>query len=234
MAGPSMMDKERQGNMPRRRYTAEEIIGNLREAEVLLSQGQSVGQVSRSLAISEQTYYRWRKEYKVCAPSRLNVSRRSSRRTAGSRGWLRISPWTTPCCERRSRETDQPGKTTAGGAALAADPCRFGTLCLPGSRSATLQPTLCSAAFRSGRTVDRGHHRPGDAVWPVWLPTHHNHAAVGWMARESQADRAHLAPGRPESAPEAAQAGPTVAEQRIMHPASSPAPEACLELRLCG
>jgi putative transposase len=57
------MDKGRQDNMPRRRYSLEEIIGKLREAEVLLSQGQSVGQVSRSLAISEQTYYRWRKEY---------------------------------------------------------------------------------------------------------------------------------------------------------------------------
>jgi len=49
--------------MPRRRYTPEEIIGKLREAEVLLSQGQPVGQVARALAISEQTYYRWRKEY---------------------------------------------------------------------------------------------------------------------------------------------------------------------------
>jgi transposase-like protein len=57
------MDKGRQDNMPRRRYSLEEIIGKLREAEVLLSQGQSVGQVLRSLAISEQTYYRWRKEY---------------------------------------------------------------------------------------------------------------------------------------------------------------------------
>jgi len=49
--------------MPRRRYTPEEIISKLREVEILLSQGQSVGQVARTLAISEQTYYRWRKEY---------------------------------------------------------------------------------------------------------------------------------------------------------------------------
>ena len=38
--------------MPRRRYSTEEILGKLRYAEVLLSQGQSVGQVSRSLSIS--------------------------------------------------------------------------------------------------------------------------------------------------------------------------------------
>jgi|TARA_Y100000310_G_scaffold211192_1_gene211938 transposase-like protein len=49
--------------MSRKRYTPEQIIGMLREAEVSLSQGQSVARVSRSLGISEQSYYRWRKEY---------------------------------------------------------------------------------------------------------------------------------------------------------------------------
>jgi len=47
----------------RKRYGAEEIIGKLREAEVGLAQGQSVAQVVRKLAVSEQTYYRWRREY---------------------------------------------------------------------------------------------------------------------------------------------------------------------------
>ena len=49
--------------MPRRRYSAEQIIQRLRETEVLLSQGQTVKQAVRTLEISEQTYYRWRKEY---------------------------------------------------------------------------------------------------------------------------------------------------------------------------
>ena len=49
--------------MSRKRYTAEQIIGMLREAEVSLSQGQTVGQVCRQLGVSEQSYYRWRKEY---------------------------------------------------------------------------------------------------------------------------------------------------------------------------
>jgi putative transposase len=47
----------------RKRYGAEEIIGKLREAEVGPAQGQSVGQVARRLGVSEQTYYRWRREY---------------------------------------------------------------------------------------------------------------------------------------------------------------------------
>jgi transposase-like protein len=49
--------------MPRKRYSPEEIIHKLREAEVLLGQDQTVQQAARQLGISEQTYYRWRKEY---------------------------------------------------------------------------------------------------------------------------------------------------------------------------
>ena len=49
--------------MGRKRFTAEEIIGKLRQAEVFLSQGLPVEEVLRKLGVSGQTYYRWRKEY---------------------------------------------------------------------------------------------------------------------------------------------------------------------------
>ena len=49
--------------MARKRYSPEQIITKLREAEVLLSQGMTVVEAARKLEISEQTYYRWRKEY---------------------------------------------------------------------------------------------------------------------------------------------------------------------------
>jgi putative transposase len=49
--------------MSRKRFTTEQIIGMLREAEVLLSQGRTTGEVCRQLGVSEQSYYRWRKEY---------------------------------------------------------------------------------------------------------------------------------------------------------------------------
>jgi putative transposase len=49
--------------MPRNRFTAEEIITKFREAEVLLSKGQKVGEVCRQLNVSKNTYCRWRKEY---------------------------------------------------------------------------------------------------------------------------------------------------------------------------
>ena len=49
--------------MPRKRYQVEEIIQKLRAAEVLLSQGKNVAEACRQIGVTEQTYYRWRKEY---------------------------------------------------------------------------------------------------------------------------------------------------------------------------
>ena len=49
--------------MGRKRHTPEQIITALREAEVGLGRGKSVKLISRELGITEQTYYRWRREY---------------------------------------------------------------------------------------------------------------------------------------------------------------------------
>jgi len=49
--------------MSRKRFSVEQIINHLREAEVFLSQGQTVGEICRRIGVSEQSYYRWRREY---------------------------------------------------------------------------------------------------------------------------------------------------------------------------
>jgi transposase-like protein len=49
--------------MGRKRYSPEQIVTMLREAEVFLSQGTQVAEVCRKLGVTEQTYYRLRKEY---------------------------------------------------------------------------------------------------------------------------------------------------------------------------
>jgi transposase-like protein len=49
--------------MSHKRFKPEQIINLLREAEVGLSQGHRIGEVCRSLGISQQSYYRWRSEY---------------------------------------------------------------------------------------------------------------------------------------------------------------------------
>jgi transposase-like protein len=49
--------------MARKGRSTEEIIAALREAEVRLGQGDTIGKICRGLGISEQTYYKWRREY---------------------------------------------------------------------------------------------------------------------------------------------------------------------------
>ena len=49
--------------MARRKYTPEQIISKLREVEVALAQGTTVGLAVRGIEVTEQTYYRWRREY---------------------------------------------------------------------------------------------------------------------------------------------------------------------------
>jgi len=49
--------------MSKKRYRPEEIIGKLREADVLLSQGKKVVDVIKALGVTDVTYYRWRQEF---------------------------------------------------------------------------------------------------------------------------------------------------------------------------
>ena len=49
--------------MSRKRYSSEQIIGYLREAEIFQGKGSTIPQICNKIEVSEQTYYRWRKEY---------------------------------------------------------------------------------------------------------------------------------------------------------------------------
>ena len=77
--------------MGRKRHTPEQIITALREAEVGLARGKSVKLISRELGITEQTYYRWRREYggmKVSQARRLKELERENGRPEASSGGL--------------------------------------------------------------------------------------------------------------------------------------------------
>ncbi len=69
--------------MSRKRFSAEEIVNKLREAEVHLSKGMTVGQMCKQLGVTDQTYYRWRREYgglKVDQARRLKELERENAR----------------------------------------------------------------------------------------------------------------------------------------------------------
>jgi putative transposase len=70
-------------DMARKGKSTEEIIGILREAEVRIARGETIGKICRSLAISEQTYYKWRREYgglKIDQAKRLKDLERENER----------------------------------------------------------------------------------------------------------------------------------------------------------
>jgi transposase-like protein len=77
------LDRNKEVSMGKKRYTPEQIIGMLREAEVGLSRGLKIGQICRNLVITEQTYYRWRREYgglKVSQAKRLKILEKENSR----------------------------------------------------------------------------------------------------------------------------------------------------------
>jgi putative transposase len=49
--------------MPRKRFPIDQIITKLREAEVRISRGETIAQACKAIEVTEQTYYRWRKQY---------------------------------------------------------------------------------------------------------------------------------------------------------------------------
>jgi transposase-like protein len=49
--------------MPKRKYGPEEIVAKLRQVDVLLGQGKTVGEAVKSIGVTETTYHRWRNEY---------------------------------------------------------------------------------------------------------------------------------------------------------------------------
>ena len=74
--------------MPRKRYTAEQIITKLRQAEVEIARDQPIAEVCRKLGTSEQTYYRGRKEYGGLRVNTSSGGRRWSSSMAGcARSW---------------------------------------------------------------------------------------------------------------------------------------------------
>ena len=78
--------------MARKRYSPEQIIRKLREAEVELAKGQTVGAVCKKLGVTANTYYRWRKELRRPkgrsgqAPEGARARERSAQEDRGRQG----------------------------------------------------------------------------------------------------------------------------------------------------
>ena len=94
--------------MPKKRHTPEQIIGKLREAEILLSQGQTVPEACKQIEVSEQTYYRSRKENGGLNTGQVNRWKIPKRITVGWKDWLPICLWIKRFWRTLPRETYKP------------------------------------------------------------------------------------------------------------------------------
>jgi len=94
--------------MPAKKHKPEEIIGKLREVEIALGQGGTTAEACRRIAVSEQTYYRWRKEYgglKTDQARRMKDLEKENLRLRRAISTLR---WTSSSCRRPPGETSKP------------------------------------------------------------------------------------------------------------------------------
>ena len=73
--------------MPRKANTPEQIINKLRQAEVLLNHGQTVAEVCRKIEVTDQTFYRWRKEYGGMRVDQANASKNLNWGTSALKSW---------------------------------------------------------------------------------------------------------------------------------------------------
>ena len=73
--------------MSRRKFTAEQIINHLRTIEALISQGKTAASACREVQVTEQTYYRWRKEYGEMQTSQAKkIKRPRTRKRTSKKG----------------------------------------------------------------------------------------------------------------------------------------------------
>jgi putative transposase len=110
--------------MPRKRYTSEQIIVTLREAEVELAKGQRRVEVCRKLGIRKQTYYRWRKEYGSLGVDQVRHPKDLERENARLKKLVAAQALDLAILKE---EITEPVPTTAGGEA-----------CLPGVGAVSL------------------------------------------------------------------------------------------------
>ena len=100
--------------MKQKRFSAEQIVDKLRQVEVLVAQGQTVARACKAVEITEQTYYRWRKEYGGLKTDQAKRLKNWSVRTPGSSACWPMPNWTRRFCGRRPAQTSEPAAEAPG------------------------------------------------------------------------------------------------------------------------
>ena len=197
--------------MPRKRYSTEQIVTKLRQAEVELGRGLRTPQVCKKLGIREQTYYRWRKEYgglRFDQAKRLKALEHENTRLKKLVADRRS---TTRSSRRWPRETSEPAPAPSGRAPGARAAGRVGAAGLSRPWARAVDASASTAGARRRTAAGGADHRVGDGVWAVRVSADHRAAPLGRLDSESQPSRTPLAARGVESATATAETRPVVA-----------------------
>ena len=205
--------------MPRKRYSTEQIVTKLRQAEVELGRGLRTPQVCKKLGISEQTYSRWRKEYgglRCDQAKRLKALEHENTRLKrlvadqaldnailkerGCLGKLLSPP-------RRRQAVHHVSSRAAG---------RVGAAGMSRPRARAVDASTSTAGARRRTAAGGADHRVGDGVWAVRVSADHRAAPLGRLDSESQTSRAPVAARRVERAAATAETRPVVAHGGLL------------------
>jgi transposase-like protein len=66
----------------KKKFSGTEIVGKLRQADVLIAQGKTVPEVCREIGVTSQTYYRWRNKYGGMSPDMIKQLRELQKENA--------------------------------------------------------------------------------------------------------------------------------------------------------
>ena len=101
--------------MPQKRYSTEQIVTKLRQAEVELGRGLRTPEMCKKLGVSEQTYYRWRKEYGGLRLEQAKRLKELERENGRLKKLVADQALDNMILKRWPRETSEPVPTPAGG-----------------------------------------------------------------------------------------------------------------------
>src|SRR5690606_19680466 len=127
--------------MPQKKHKPEEIVAKLRQVDVLLSQGRSVGEAVRSIGVTQFTYYRWRKEFgglKGDQVKRLKELEKENDRLRKAVSDLTLEKL---ILKDAASGTSEPFPPSSLRRPFRGEVLRLGTLCLQGSWPAPFDPT---------------------------------------------------------------------------------------------
>ena len=171
--------------MKKKGFSAEQVIGKLREAEVLLSQGSTVGEVSRKLGVTEQTYYRWRREY---GGMRVEQARRL-KELEKENGRLKRLVADLTLDNAILKETTQGnfwarcggGRRRLG---FVRKPSDLPTAGMQGVRAGSIDSAAGERGFRGRREGGGSNNRLGNSIWSVWVSEDYGSAQGRGVASE--------------------------------------------------